>query len=89
MHTKEESVRSVYFCLLKNIHIENEFLQFVRYSEPSIRGNIMGCMGICGTLAMFMVYLLGSYLPWRQVALICFFVPTLSMLSSLLVSVEP
>lgn len=35
----------------------------------------MACAGISTTTGMFMIFLLGSLLPWRQVAFICTIIP--------------
>lgn len=44
-------------------------------SEPSIRGVLLGFCGISSSCGIFMVYLLGAFLSWRQVALICISIP--------------
>lgn len=44
-------------------------------SQPSIRGILTSCAGVAATLGFFIVYLLGSVLDWRTVALCCLSVP--------------
>lgn len=46
----------------------------------------MSCSGIIATMAMFSVYLLGSFLPWRHVAFISAFVPILNIIVAIFVS---
>lgn len=45
------------------------------HSQPSIRGILTSCAGIAVMLGFFIVYLLGSIITWRNVALICLSVP--------------
>lgn len=57
-----------------------------RFSEASIRGILMACSGIITTVAMFSVYLLGSFLPWRHVAFVSAIVPILNIIVAIFVS---
>lgn len=42
--------------------------------------------GIAATLGLFIVYLLGSFMEWRNVALICLIVPIVTMIAVCFVS---
>lgn len=46
-----------------------------KQSEPAIRGVLMACAGISSSAGIFMVFLLGTFLSWRQVALTCICIP--------------
>lgn len=55
-------------------------------SEPSLRGILSAFSGISSTAGIFMVYLLGSFMSWRQVAYACAIIPMLNILVALFVS---
>lgn len=69
--------------------IWNLFFYFFifRRSEPSVRGILTACAGISATTGIFLVFLLGSLLAWRDVALICAFVPAVTMIAVCFVSI--
>lgn len=48
---------------------------YLDFSEPSIRGVLMAFSGISSAAGTFMVFLLGAFYQWRQVAFFCSFVP--------------
>lgn len=56
------------------------------FSEPSIRGILTACAGIAATGGFFVVFLLGSIMPWRNVAIICLMVPLVTMIAICFVS---
>lgn len=58
----------------------------LRISEPSVRGILTACAGISATTGIFLVFLLGSLIAWRDVALICAFVPLVTMVAVCFVS---
>lgn len=58
-------------------------------SEPSVRGVLMGVSGISTTTGMFLIWMLGSFFSWRQVAFTCAAIPILSNLFALLVPETP
>lgn len=45
------------------------------YSETSIRGILLASAAIFTAIGYFLIFLLGSFLPWRKVALTCVAVP--------------
>lgn len=55
--------------------IKSKKKKIIMNSEPSIRGVLMACTGISSTTGIFIVYLLGTLLSWRQTALICAVIP--------------
>ncbi|XP_055301620.1 facilitated trehalose transporter Tret1-like [Sitodiplosis mosellana] len=57
--------------------------------ESSVRGVLSAFGGICATGGMFMIFLLGSLLSWRQVCYICAAVPIANILVALLVPESP
>lgn len=59
--------------------IEEVFI--ILFSEPSIRGMLMACSGISSASGIFMVFFLGSFLSWRQVAFICAVIPISSIIA--------
>lgn len=64
------------------------FFEIVASSEPSIRGILIAMAGIAATLGLFLVFLLGSLMAWRKVALICFTVPVATLVAICLVSIR-
>lgn len=56
-------------------------------SEPSVRGILTACAGISATMGIFLVFLLGSFMAWRNVALVCAFVPAVTMIAVCFVSI--
>ncbi|XP_031639275.1 facilitated trehalose transporter Tret1-like [Contarinia nasturtii] len=57
--------------------------------EASIRGVMCAMAGIAATTGIFMVFLLGSFLSWRQVSYICAIVPILNILLTMLIPESP
>lgn len=57
--------------------------------EPSVRGVLSAGAGISGTAGIFMVFLLGSVIPWRHVAFICAAIPISNMLIAFFVPETP
>lgn len=55
-------------------------------SEPSIRGILMAFSGISATTGIFAVFLLGSLLSWRTVALFCALIPLMTLIAVFFVS---
>lgn len=55
-------------------------------SQPSIRGILTSCAGIAVMLGIFIVFLLGSIMTWRNVALICLSVPLVTVVAICFVS---
>lgn len=55
-------------------------------SQASMRGTLTACSGISAALGFFTVFLLGSMMPWRQVALVCAAVPLVVLFALCLVS---
>lgn len=58
----------------------------VYYSEPFVRGTLIGYANILGTMGGFLAFILNTLVPWRIVALICFAVPVISTISLCFVS---
>ena len=54
--------------------------------EPSMRGLMIGYSTFSLTLGSFFVFTLNTLMAWRTVALICMFVPILTMIGLFLVS---
>lgn len=59
----------------------------MEYSEPSFRGVMIAYSNVSGTLGMLLVFVLNTMMPWRMVALICLFVPILTVVALYFVSV--
>lgn len=55
-------------------------------SEPSVRGVITAMAGISATLGLLIVFTLGSFTEWRNVAMICLVIPVVTMFAVLFVS---
>lgn len=55
-------------------------------SEPSYRGILIAYTNVSGTFGMLVVSVLNTMLPWRTVALVCLFVPILTVIALLFVS---
>lgn len=51
-----------------------------------MRGILTACSGISAALGFFIVFLLGSVMAWRNVALICLTVPLLTLVAICFVS---
>lgn len=68
----------------KNIKKQICFCAF--YSEPSVRGILTAFAGISATTGIFLVFLLGSLVAWREVALFCAFIPAITMIAICFVS---
>ncbi|XP_055301619.1 facilitated trehalose transporter Tret1-like isoform X2 [Sitodiplosis mosellana] len=58
-------------------------------SEASFRGILNAVCGISVTGGMFLIFLLGSFLSWRQVAYICAAVPILNILVAMFIPESP
>lgn len=54
-------------------------------SEPSIRGILTATTTIAAALGIGLVYVLGSLMAWRSVALVCGLVPILSIVLTIFV----
>lgn len=57
-------------------------------SQKSIRGVLIALSGIAATLGLFIVFLLGSLIEWRNVALYCLNVPIITMIAVCFVSLS-
>lgn len=58
----------------------NEFIILI--SEPALRGILIACAeGICACMGFSVVYLLNTIVAWRTVALICLFMPLITMIA--------
>lgn len=69
--------------LFKNSKLNLQFeFKFEKYdfSEPSIRGILMATTTIAAGFGIAATYFLGSQMSWRNAALICASVPTLSII---------
>lgn len=44
-------------------------------SEPSVRGSMMSCAGLCVSVGVFIVFLTNLMMSWRMVALVCAIIP--------------
>lgn len=60
-------------------------IDHVRHSEPSIRGVLLAGAGIATTTGIFLVYFLGAFFTWRQVALICAVFPVINIFVAMFV----
>lgn len=58
-------------------------------SEPSIRGTLLSLSTIAKNSGIFVVYLLGSFLSWRQVALACSIVPIIIIIAICFIPESP
>lgn len=58
----------------------------IQSSEPSIRGILTACAGIAATLGFFIIFLMGSLMAWRDVAMICLAIPLITMVAVCFVS---
>lgn len=56
-------------------------------SEPSVRGVITAMAGISATLGLLIVFTLGCFNAWRNVAIICLIMPVVTMVAVLFVCV--
>lgn len=48
-------------------------------SQPKIRGILVACSGVAVMLGVFLMYLLGTLMDWRNVALTCLFLPIIAL----------
>lgn len=70
-----------------SLHVETiYFFVIYEYSEPSIRGVITAMAGISATLGLFIVFTMGNFIAWRNVAIICLAVPVITMIAVYFVS---
>lgn len=58
-------------------------------SHQSIRGPLLVLSNLSGMLGVVSMYMLGAYLPWRQVALVCLAIPCSALLLVRLVPETP
>lgn len=72
---------NMYVC----VNSINRFNFFFSASEPSIRGVLNACSGIAATAGIFMIFLLGSFLSWRQVSYACAIIPILNVIVGIFV----
>lgn len=56
-------------------------------TQPAIRGILIACAGVAAMLGFFVVYLLGTFMLWRHVALVCLSVPLLTVVAIYFVSI--
>lgn len=57
------------------------YLLVSEVSEPSVRGTLLSLSTVARNAGIFVVYLLGSFLSWRQVSLACSSVPILILIA--------
>lgn len=57
-------------------------------SEPTIRGTMLAIGSMSTTSGNFFIFLLGSFIPWRNVALFCAVTPIMTVLFAYLVCIE-
>lgn len=50
-------------------------------SEPSVRGTLLSLSTVARNGGIFVVYLLGSYLSWRDVSLVCSIFPIITFIA--------
>lgn len=77
-------VGEIWYVLFSNVSLHAETIYcFViyEYSEPSIRGVITAMAGISATLGLFIVFTMGNFIAWRNVAIICLAVPVITMIA--------
>lgn len=55
--------------------------------EPSLRGTLIAYSNMFAGLAIFIVYFLNVWMPWRTVVLICIAVPIISTILLFFVSI--
>lgn len=55
-------------------------------AEPSIRGILTASTTIAAALGIALIYFLGTQMAWRNAALVCVFVPILSIFLTAFVS---
>lgn len=68
---------------------ENEFsIFFLRSSEPSTRGVLLGYTLICTTVGMLTIYIMNTMMAWRTVAMVCSAVPVISLIAVYFVSLK-
>lgn len=56
------------------------------FSEPSTRGILLAYSSMSGTVGMFFVFALNTFMPWRTAGLVCMFIPILTVLALCFVS---
>lgn len=56
--------------------------------ETSIRGMLLASAGLFGSFGLFALFVLGAFLSWRKVALMCVFVPICILFTTLFVSLH-
>ncbi|XP_031639278.1 facilitated trehalose transporter Tret1-like [Contarinia nasturtii] len=58
-------------------------------SEPSVRGVLNAFSGIAATAGILMIFLLGSFLSWRQVSYACAIIPIFNVLVAIFIPDSP
>lgn len=57
--------------------------------QPSIRGILTSCAGVAVMLGFFIVYLLGTVMVWRNIALVCVSIPLITIVAICFVPETP
>lgn len=65
------------------------FYGYFSWSEPHIRGTLMGFLGISTTFGLFTVYLFGAFIAWRQVAVIATLFPVCALIGIIFIYDSP
>lgn len=72
------------FALGFNFDCINNFV--FNFSEPSVRGVLIGYTYIYAAVGAVTIYLLNTLMPWRTVCLICLLVPIITAIAICFVS---
>lgn len=64
------------------------FYNLLFHSEPSARGILIAYTNVWGTLGNLFVFVLNTLIPWRMVALVCMFVPIITVVALCFVSIS-
>lgn len=68
--------------------MESPIMTYVgEISHPSIRGPLLAFSNLSVMVGTFVMYLLGTVATWRQCALICFFLPIITIVAICFVSI--
>lgn len=77
---------SCHICWRNLVNTVSTFYRLFRfattafYSQPKIRGILVACSGVAVMLGVFLMYLLGTLMHWRNVALTCLFLPIIAFI---------
>lgn len=82
-----QTISMLHFQDRIEIKIVNKFL-LCHFSEPKYRGVMIAYSAITGTLGMLFVFVLNILMPWRTAAMVCMFVPILTIVALCFVSTK-